>query len=402
VRPRFQIARAFAAALGVLAAALAGAARAAPVPDGFSVAMVGDIIYVRPSLKVLEASAPGLLKVLRGADVSFGNFESNAFALKGFAGSLQTPIDGPALLSPPPIPTELRAMGFSLLSHANNHAFDWGAPGVLATGRNLTRAGLVHAGSGGSLAAARAPRGLTVRGTRVALVAATASFPDAAPAADAWGPVAARPGVDALHLKPAAAGSPGLVMDEADEAAVLDSVRRARGADGLVMLSLHTHQPAADDGGPPAFEVAFAHRAIDSGADIFVAQGPHQLRGIEIYKGRPIFYSLANFAIMQPSPDINPTPLVIAPGSLFTRPAFIQSVIAVDRYRGGRLSEIRLYPFELAQTGQLATHGLPHPVSAEAGHAIIARLAELSRPFGTQIIYEDGVGVIHLSNNTGG
>ena len=44
------------------------------------------------------------------------------------------------------------------------------------------------------------------------------------------------------------------------------------------------------------FVVTAAHLAIDAGADIFVGHGPHILRGIEIYKGKPIFYSMANFA----------------------------------------------------------------------------------------------------------
>lgn len=34
---------------------------------------------------------------------------------------------------------------------------------------------------------------------------------------------------------------------------------------------------------------------IDAAADVVVGHGPHVLRGIEVYKGRPIFYSLANF-----------------------------------------------------------------------------------------------------------
>ena len=39
----------------------------------------------------------------------------------------------------------------------------------------------------------------------------------------------------------------------------------------------------------------FAKAAIDAGADAFLGTGVHVLRGIEIYKGRPIFYGLGEF-----------------------------------------------------------------------------------------------------------
>lgn len=41
---------------------------------------------------------------------------------------------------------------------------------------------------------------------------------------------------------------------------------------------------------------AFAHAAIDAGADLVIGHGPHVLRGLELYKGRLIAYSLGNFA----------------------------------------------------------------------------------------------------------
>ena len=46
---------------------------------------------------------------------------------------------------------------------------------------------------------------------------------------------------------------------------------------------------------PPDFLIELAHKSIDSGADAFVGHGPHLLRGIEIYKGKPIFYDLGEF-----------------------------------------------------------------------------------------------------------
>ena len=433
-----------------LAATLAVAAPAsAAIPDGFSFAAAGDLIYLRPALKTVEAKAPALLKALRGADFAFGNFESNVFPLKGFPGALQAELDGPALLSSATVPAELKAMGFDVVSHANNHAADWGAAGILATGRNLDRAGLAHSGSGASLKASRLPGLYNAHGVKVAVISATSTFSSSAAAADVVRQAPGRPGVDALHLtrtvlvplgdlaalRGVAAHAPSAAvnvsaplagdevklvdqtfradptrtdrvgyayaMDGKDRQGLLDAVAAARKASGFVLFSLHTHESAGDGSLPPAFEVELAHAAIDAGADAFVAHGPHQLRGVEIYKGRPIFYSLANFAIMQPSPELNP-PLDFAPGSLFTQRAFVESVVAVGRYRGGKLVEIQLLPFEISQTGQLDTHGLPQAVSADTARSIIGKLQQLSRPFGADIVFEDGVGVIRIKDDKGG
>ena len=58
------------------------------------------------------------------------------------------------------------------------------------------------------------------------------------------------------------------------------------------------HRPSA-----PEFLIEFAHWAIDNGCDGFTGHGPHILRGIEIYKGRPIFYSLGNFIMQNETVD---------------------------------------------------------------------------------------------------
>ena len=63
----------------------------------------------------------------------------------------------------------------------------------------------------------------------------------------------------------------------------------------IVIVSLHCHESGANRSVPADFIPIFAKAVIDAGADVFVGHGPHVLRGIEIYKGKPIFYSLSNF-----------------------------------------------------------------------------------------------------------
>ncbi|MEO6339352.1 MAG: CapA family protein, partial [Caulobacteraceae bacterium] len=349
---------------------------------------------------------------------------------------------------------------FDLVSYANNHTFDFGSEGAMATNRNLSAAGLVHAGAGLNLRAARATHSFASRAGSVGLAAATSTFQTAAPANDAYGPIPAHPGVNAIRttrvikvdpegleaLRKLAAASPGntediggapgngvrfqgmnfdaaargaapgyaFQMNASDEAEVIASVKEGKAKNGLMLFSLHTHEPVTDMLEPADFTVKLAHEAIDAGADGFLGHGAHQLRGIEIYKGKPIFYSLGNFAVMLPTPELNPGgfPLKVENGkvvqttavggrpgteSLFTQRAYFESVIAVSRYSGGKLVEVRLHPFELAITGEPATHGLPRPVSGEAGRAIITRLQALSKPFGTTIVMDGDVGVIRVN-----
>ena len=72
-------------------------------------------------------------------------------------------------------------------------------------------------------------------------------------------------------------------------------VRSAASLADIVIVSLHCHESGANRSVPADFIPIFASAVVDAGADVFVGHGPHVLRGIEIYKGKPIFYSLSNF-----------------------------------------------------------------------------------------------------------
>ena len=80
-----------------------------------------------------------------------------------------------------------------------------------------------------------------------------------------------------------------------DVAAMVRWVHEARGLADLVLVSLHAHEQLGAKDVPAEFMGAFARAMIDAGADLVVGHGPHLLRGLELYKGKPIFYSLGNF-----------------------------------------------------------------------------------------------------------
>ncbi len=58
-------------------------------------------------------------------------------------------------------------------------------------------------------------------------------------------------------------------------------------------FSLHNHEPGNAFQTPANFAQGLAHQVSDAGANVYVGHGPHQLRGIEIYRGEPIFFRSA-------------------------------------------------------------------------------------------------------------
>ncbi|MGY2735030.1 CapA family protein [Sphingomonas sp. UYP23] len=439
----------------------------ANVRDGFTVTAVGDLIMTQPTSALLERTAPDLMRLLRSSDVTFGNFEGTAVDLHGFGGYPAAQSGGGWLLFSPKVPADLKAMGFTLVNRANNHATDWGVKGLLGTDRLLDEAGLVHAGSGETLSQARAPARLTTSGGRVAMVGMASRFEADSIAADPLGEVPGRPGINGLRTtrfmlvsperlaqlaairdaQPAgsvrdsvfagdrATGTVTLfggkyrasatignsvayafIMNPADLAADLRSIRDAKQSSDFTIATLHAHEPGNYDETPPDFLPVLAHKAIDEGADMFIGHGPHQLRGIEIYKGKPIFYSLGNFFFMYN--NLHPLTRDEYEGShsdpdaateseylerqrvtgVFKGSEWFESVVAKSRFDArGNVTEIRLYPVELHWTGgRDADRGLPRLAPPAVATRILARLQVLSFRYGTQIQVVGNEGVIKV------
>lgn len=423
-----------------------------PIAGDFSLAAVGDLIYLRPMLATLEKQAPEMLRILRGADVTFGNFETTALDLATFKGSPQAESGGTWMLADPAVPKDVAAMGIDIVGHANNHATDWGVEGMIETLKLLDAAKLVRAGTGRTMAEARAPAYYDGPQGRVALVSATTTFTPMTPAADPLGRVPGRPGANTIRsteigqvseadlavlaritgTKPGApvrikgrdfraVGAPttpmtiGYDLNRKDLDANLLAVRQAKQNGNFVVFSLHNHEPGNASQTPADFAPGLARQIIDAGADVYMGHGPHQLRGIEIYKGKPIFYSLGNFAMMNNSLDEVPADMFdqfgVTPGSVttpellqarnaksFSDPNLYESVIATTHFRDGRLTEVRLYPIDLGVTATGAARGVPNMADAATGARILERLQRLSAPFGTRIDIVKGVGIIRVAN----
>ena len=221
----------------------------------------------------------------------------------------------------------------ALASFANNHTMDWGAEGMRLTRRHARDAGIALAGAGESLREARAAQFIETPKGRVGLVATASTFTTEARAGDSLGDMPARPGLSALRVTTTNVLSPmawSALLSAASElgqpvsasnritlfgqsfalgeraerqttphagdlAQVAASVRSGRDLSDLLIVSIHAHEAGAAVDVPAHFLPTFAHAMIDAGADAVVGHGPHVLRAIEIYKGKPIFYSLGDF-----------------------------------------------------------------------------------------------------------
>ena len=190
-------------------------------------------------------------------------------------------------------------------------------------------------------------------------------------------------------------------MDPEDFHAVIASVREARQRANFVLFSIHAHEitPDAspsqgddnDTARPASFEPILFHAAIDAGADAVVRNGPHVLGGIEIYKGKPIFYSLGSFFF-----EFGGSRGYQVPGGMLLRfsDAWFQTVVPVVTYGSGAVREIRLYPMVI-ESSHAPTDGRPRPADPRQAREILTRLQTMSAAYGTRIEIVNGVGIIH-------
>ena len=171
----------------------------ANVPQGYTVAAVGDLIISDSLCPRLNAESPKLLDLLRNSDLAFGNFEGTAIDLRKFGGYPSALSGGSWLISTPAVAADLKQMGFDCVSLANNHTTDWGVEGMRYTAKLFNEAGVMHAGTGETLAQARAPQYLSTAAARVALVAIASRFEANARAINPLGQIPGRPGLNALR-----------------------------------------------------------------------------------------------------------------------------------------------------------------------------------------------------------
>ena len=305
--------------------------------------MLGDTPDLPPHPgEYLEAVQPILD---RSAQIVFGNLEGTlTTATAGKCGAVPLPSRTCfTFRDPPGYARYFKQAGFTILNDANNHSFDFGAAGQAQTVRAIRAAGLTQTGLPGEVTVVRE------RGIKVAFVAFAPYAYDA----------------DLLDL-PAARSLIRQARREADLVVVyMHAGAEGSGADHVT--GREEYYLGEDRGNPEAF----AHMAIDAGASLVIASGPHVLRGMQFYQGHLIAYSLGNFAGYD---------------NFATDGDLDMSVILhVTLSAAGRFESARIYPIQFTGTGRPAPGG--------GGIAFIARLS--SADFGSSAARVQPSGVIN-------
>jgi poly-gamma-glutamate capsule biosynthesis protein CapA/YwtB (metallophosphatase superfamily) len=294
-----------------------------------SIAAVGDTaLGIAPTLPSDPAAYLDPVKPELTGDVVFGNLEGTLTDVS------ESPKCGPessecfAFRAPPEYARYLAQAGFTLMSDANNHSFDFGEAGEEETIQALRRVGIEQTGLPGEITTVPAA------GRRIAFVG-FAPYPNTASLTD----------LDAAQD----------LIQRADRKAdiVVAAIHAgAEGTDAQHVTGTEETYLGEDRGNPEEY----AHMAIDAGADLVLGSGPHVLRGMEIYRRRLIAYSLGNFSGYHN---------FMTEGALGVSAVLHVTLAADGSFRAGRIVSIRL-----VEAGQPA----PDPEAAAADEiALLSR-----------------------------
>ncbi len=425
----------------------------------YTVASTGDLLFQEPASKRIS---PQIRDVLKNADTTVGNLEGYLVDRRNWAG-----VNGyNNNWAPKEEAFALAELGFDMVAPGEG---DGGDAAQVSTMKWLEEAGIKRPGYGPNLSIARQPAFQELPQGRVAMIAAfpVGAIADGPIARNKDGnDVGEVPGMNPLRLtvwnvvtapqleqlrgiresilarrnEPGLARPSDMPVDQPGKLAFLGknymvgdkpgafhyelnpndlqtqilAVRNAKEYADFVMYTAHVHenrfafQAYSQDHYPPDYLVDLVHKLIDNGLDMYVGHGNHTMQGIEIYKGRPIFYNHGNFAVQRFGSDDSPpnagglTNIEDAELGNDWLQGYINltAFVAQTKYQNGKLSEIRIYPVDLgtdvAKT-PWSRSSIPQTPTPEVARKILADLQDWSAPYGTKIAIENNIGVIRVS-----
>ena len=279
-------------------------------------------------------------------DVVFGNLESPiTSSSKGLYKTGKI-----VLKAEPESITALTSAGFNLLSLSNNHIMDYYEKGLFDTMESLDQNGIVHAGGGRNIEEARQMAVIEKNGIRIGLLAYT----DMAELVFAGDP----------YLSFAAGPEKSGVVPRKYET-IKEDIQKNR--DQVDLLAVSLHWGIEESFRVTDEQVDFAHRLIDDGADIILGHHPHQFQGIELYKGKPILYSMGNILFDQNESEN------------------MESFIVDMRYKGTELVGLSAVPVRILKKSYVEIQ------TGSDASEILTRQVELSRKLGTEPVIENDV-----------
>ena len=288
--------------------------------------------------------------ILVDADVFIGNLETALTTSDELLVEKKYRFRNP----PGPVAAALARAGMDVANLANNHSLDYGYSGLDETRRALAVEGIRSIGAGANLADARQAAIIDVRGTRIAFLGYSNTFPE-----EFWAEKD-RPGTAFGH-----------------EHQIREDIAKLK-SDGVdvVVVSFHWGREGTTE--LREYQPLLAHAAIDSGADIVIGHHPHVLQAVERYKHGVIFYSLGNFTF----------------GS-YSRNAQ-DSVIARVHILDNRLQRIELMPINVLNVDVLFQ---PTLMEGSAAARVIAGLQSLSVNRQTHLAVDGNHAVVEWTAN---
>ncbi|MBQ3288403.1 MAG: CapA family protein [Kiritimatiellae bacterium] len=368
----------------------------------------------------------------------------------------------------PSVLPDFLAFGFNGCGCANNHSLDFSQDALFMTMKTLREKGMPFAGIGENLQDATKAAFVDTPNGRVAFLSLSAAFHPDAMAGWKTSRSPGRPGLSGLRWKETylvtarqfeavkeiasetgingnreldirtgftAPDAPGtcqmgsLAFKVADKPGrtsacnandlkrITEAIAAAKRQADVVVVLPHSHTMRYKNVEEPApYFMEFCRAAIDAGADAIIGGGTHQLKGIEIRNGKPIFYSLGDFVFQN-----NVVPLVPpdfceqygvpldsdaktafnarSKGGKVGLHAFRENFLSVVprlRFENGRLAKAEMLPIELHWMKDWSVNGLPRAADAEAADVIFAALVRTSAEFGTKLVKRDD-GIIEIS-----
>lgn len=386
-------------------------------------------------------------EILEKADVKLFNLE-NVLSDREIFGS--TYCGGTWLLAKEDTLDDTLSFGFNGCSFANNHTMDFSYEGLFDTLEAAKKRKLPISGAGKNLEEASDYAVIDTLQGKCALISICATFNDAARAGNPSDYLSGRPGLNPLrfsveyhitpeHMKALREISAGTHIDGRrnrsrmggytpmppegcfgfgeytfreseiegkfsrvnpnDMKRTENTIRKALSECENVVVNIHSHEIKHDtDDEPDDFLIEFCRKCIDAGASAVIGTGTHQLKAVEIYKGKPIFYSLGNFIFQSDLVFCMPDDFrekyklpyglsareqiaertKMGNGGLHGDVNNFRSLMPFMTFEDGKLTELKLYPLRL----DMHT-GLPALADAKETGIICEYLCDRNKQFGT-------------------
>lgn len=330
-------------------------------------ALVGDVMLATTKAERFASESPGFAAAsdrLRSNGAIIANLEM-PLSTRGY----RVPKTS-NLRSHPDVIRGVTEMGVHAVSLANNHMMDYGPDALADTIEAVAAAGLAHSGAGPDIDSALRPAIISAGDTTIGMLSFACTLPiesDAGPGKPGIAPI--RVGfsfeIDANLL----VEQPGTVpvvrswADPNDRAAAEDCIRALKSEVDLVVVMIHWGVPSywlsPYQGLLATYQQGLGRALIDAGADVVCGHHSHSLHPVEMYRGKPIFYSLGNY--------------LFEGARAFMEP---ESVIAEYDLDEGTWTLVPLL---------LDADGFPELVDGDQATAVLTKLQAMSEPFGDPV-----------------